>query len=90
MSNTHIGLVLSLNPARKVRDTTKDVLQESFVVRVIGTIREAIWPGGALKTGSAPRSIEDRGRTREDANRKLSSLIPGESDMPFSAVFVID
>lgn len=43
----------------------------------INLFRDNMWPGGHLKTPDAPRTAEERLRTREEANRKLSALMPG-------------
>lgn len=43
----------------------------------ISTFRDALWDNGQLKPSGAPRSAEEKLRTRDDANRKLSALIPG-------------
>jgi Sorting nexin C terminal len=43
----------------------------------IGMFREGLWPGGELKLPDSPRTTEEKQRTRDEANRKLSSLIPG-------------
>jgi sorting nexin-25 len=40
--------------------------------------RDEMWPGGKLKPPGAPRTTEEKLRTRDEANRKLSSLVPGE------------
>ena len=38
--------------------------------------KDSLWPGGKLKTASLPRTPEQKQRTRDDANRKLSTLVP--------------
>jgi sorting nexin-25 len=45
----------------------------------ITIFHEDVWPGGKLKQPGLPRSIEEKARTRDEANRKLSSLFPGSS-----------
>jgi hypothetical protein len=44
---------------------------------VIHTFRDALWPGGQLKGPNSPRTHEEKTRTRDEANRKLSALVPG-------------
>ncbi len=39
--------------------------------------RDNLWPGGKLKAPDTPRTVEEKLRTRDEANRKLSSLVPG-------------
>jgi hypothetical protein len=43
----------------------------------IGAFRNGLWPGGKLKPPSVPRTSDEKLQTRDDANRKLSALIPG-------------
>lgn len=43
----------------------------------VNLFRDALWPGGKLKPPGVPRSAEEKIRTRDEANRKLSSLVPG-------------
>ncbi|KAI0345241.1 hypothetical protein BDW22DRAFT_1354143 [Trametopsis cervina] len=61
---------------RKLRDTVKSMLDESHLMSYINIFRGALWEGGKLKTGGTPRTAEEKLRTRDDANRKLSALIP--------------
>lgn len=62
---------------RKVRENFKILLSESRILSYITLLREGIWPGGKLKPTGIPRSAEEKIRTRDEANRKLSSLVPG-------------
>lgn len=64
---------------RKLREMVTSFLDETRVMSYIDIFRESMWPGGQLKAGGPPRSAEEKLRTRDDANRKLSALIPGES-----------
>lgn len=43
----------------------------------INLLRDNLWPGGKLKPQGIPRTAEEKIRTRDEANRKLSSLVPG-------------
>ena len=52
----------------------------------IGTLRDSLWQNGQLKPMGVPRSAEEKLRTRDDANRKLSALIPGKMHV-FSLCF---
>jgi len=65
----------SLN--RKVRDTFNNSLDEMNIVNSIGTFRDSMWQGGQLKPPAAPRSVEEKAKARDNANRMLSALIPG-------------
>lgn len=63
--------------SRRLRDVMKAQLDESHVLQYLTTFKEGIWPNGSLKPASPPRTAEDKIRTREDANKKLSTLMPG-------------
>lgn len=54
-------------------------MDEPHLMSYIQIFREGLWPGGQLKPPSTPRTAEERLHTRDDANRKLSALIPGLS-----------
>ncbi|KAI0705876.1 PXA domain-containing protein [Cytidiella melzeri] len=61
---------------RKLRETVKGMFDEPHLMSYITVFRDGLWQGGQLKTGSPPRTAEEKHRTRDDANRKLSALIP--------------
>jgi len=61
---------------RKLREIVKSYLDESHLMTFIKLFRDELWPGGDLKTSSAIRTPEEKLRTRDEANRKLSSLFP--------------
>ncbi|KAH9932024.1 PhoX domain-containing protein [Epithele typhae] len=62
--------------ARKLRETVKAFLDESHLMTFINAFKDGLWPGGKLKPPSVPRTVEEKLRTRDEANRKLSSLMP--------------
>lgn len=55
----------------------KSQLDEPHVLTYITTLKDSLWPGGRLKPVDVRRTMEEKARTREEANRKLSSLLPG-------------
>ncbi|KAF5385030.1 hypothetical protein D9615_001235 [Tricholomella constricta] len=61
---------------RKIRENVKSLLEESRVLSFMKIFRDGLWPGGKLKPPSTPRSFEEKLHTRDEANRKLSSLVP--------------
>lgn len=63
---------------RKVRETLKSAAGTTQIMGILRTFRDSLWPGGKLRPPSVPRTAEEKLQTRDDANRKLSSLIPGE------------
>jgi sorting nexin-25 len=67
------------NVLRKIRENIKASLDEARVLPFVKMFRDELWPGGKLKPTSTPRTSEEKIRTRDEANRKLSSLVPGMS-----------
>lgn len=65
---------------RKVRDTVKDLLGENQIMKYINIFRDSLWPNGSLKGPTPPRTTEEKIKTRDDANRKLSALVPGKNN----------
>ncbi|KZT73343.1 PhoX domain-containing protein [Daedalea quercina L-15889] len=61
---------------RKIRETLKAYLDEPHLVDYISKFKDGLWPGGQLKPPSVPRTAEEKVRTRDEANRKLSALMP--------------
>lgn len=57
----------------------KSLLDEPRIMSFINLFRDSLWPGGKLKPPGVPRTSEEQLRTRDEANRKLSSLVPGQS-----------
>ena len=55
------------------------MLDEPHLMSYVQIFRDALWENGQLKPSGPPRSAEEKLRTRDDANRKLSALIPGTS-----------
>ncbi|KAH7910457.1 PhoX domain-containing protein [Hygrophoropsis aurantiaca] len=61
---------------RKIRHSIGALFEESRIMPVITMLRDALWPGGKLRPPSQPRTSEDKLRSRGEANRKLSALVP--------------
>ncbi|KAG8935713.1 Intermediate filament protein [Tulasnella sp. 418] len=61
---------------RKLREVAKTYGDEDHLLQYLKVFQDGLWPGGSLKPPSTPRSPEERIRTREEVNRKLSSLMP--------------
>lgn len=62
---------------RKLRDTVRAYMDESHLLQYLNIFRDNLWPGGHLRPSSSPRSPEEKARTRDEANHKLSALVPG-------------
>ena len=43
----------------------------------IDIFKNDLWPDGKLKPPGIPRTLDEKERTRDEANRKLSALMPG-------------
>ncbi|KAI0756273.1 PXA domain-containing protein [Daedaleopsis nitida] len=61
---------------RKLRETFRSFLDEPHLMTFINAFRDGLWPGGNLKPPSIPRTVEEKLHTRDEANRKLSALMP--------------
>ncbi|OCH89721.1 hypothetical protein OBBRIDRAFT_756067 [Obba rivulosa] len=61
---------------RKLRETLKAYLDEPHVLNYVNVFRDGLWSAGQLKPTGAPRTAEEKLHTRDEANRKLSALIP--------------
>ncbi|KAJ7878595.1 PhoX domain-containing protein [Mycena leptocephala] len=61
---------------RKIRESVKTFLEESRIMIFVNLFRNGLWPGGKLKPPSVPRTADEKLKTRDEANRKLSSLVP--------------
>ena len=62
---------------RKLRETMKSMVDEPHLMSYITLFKDSMWQSGQLRSGGPPRTAEEKLRTRDDANRKLSALIPG-------------
>ncbi|EIW86981.1 hypothetical protein CONPUDRAFT_134308 [Coniophora puteana RWD-64-598 SS2] len=61
---------------RKIRESVKSLYDESRIMPVLNLFKNALWPGGKLRPPIPLRTNEEKARTRDEANRKLSALIP--------------
>ncbi|KAI5120851.1 hypothetical protein M0805_007038 [Coniferiporia weirii] len=68
--------VLGDTVERKFRESMKSLLDEPHLLSYINIFRDALWAGGRLKPAGAPRTADEKARTRDEANRKLSTLLP--------------
>lgn len=64
---------------RKLRDLVKTFVDDTHILSYLQIFRDNLWPGGQLRSSSLPRTVEEKTRTRDEANRKLSALMPGAS-----------
>ncbi|KAH8835579.1 PhoX domain-containing protein [Flagelloscypha sp. PMI_526] len=62
---------------RKLREVVdQQVLEESRILFFLSVFRDGLWPGGKLKPPSVPRLPEEKMKTRDEANKKLSMAVP--------------
>lgn len=64
----------------------KAYLDESHLLSYIKLFKDALWPGGRLKASESPRSAEEKARTRDEANRKLTALFPGKIELMYQII----
>ena len=74
----HVGFPFFLTFGdRRIRDIITAFQDEPSIMHFTSIFRDALWHGGKLRPSQIPRSTEDKARTRDEANRKLSALVPG-------------
>jgi sorting nexin-25 len=61
---------------RKVRENVKSLSHEDMVLRYIGLVREAIWPGGNLVKNKPVRTLQQKQTSRTEASLMLATLVP--------------
>jgi sorting nexin-25 len=61
---------------RKVRETVKSTMGPAQIMTLLTMFRDSLWPGGQFRPSAPARTAEEKMHTRDEANRKLSSLIP--------------
>lgn len=70
----------------KLRETLRSLTNETHILRYLQSFREALWPGGEYRAEPFPRDAAIKAETREEANRKLSALVPGAIESTLSNV----
>ncbi|KAG2350753.1 hypothetical protein BDR05DRAFT_943117 [Suillus weaverae] len=61
---------------RQIRQSIKSLFEESRIMPILGFFKDSLWPGGKLKPPGQPRSTEEITHSRDEANRKLSAVVP--------------
>lgn len=61
---------------RKVRDNVRMLIGEDTLLRYMGMVRDALWPGGELNRDRKPRGQAERKKTRTEASLMLATLVP--------------
>ncbi|KZT30778.1 PhoX domain-containing protein [Neolentinus lepideus HHB14362 ss-1] len=65
---------------RRIYESARTFFDESRLLGFVRAFKDGLWPGGQLKPPGVPRTAEAKSKTRNEANRKLSALIPGNRD----------
>jgi len=68
--------VLGDTVERKFRDSLTSFTDEPHLMSYISIFKDSLWPGGRLKASALPRTSDEKAHSREEANRKLSTLLP--------------
>ncbi|CDZ96581.1 Intermediate filament-like protein, sorting nexins, and related proteins containing PX (PhoX) domain(s) [Phaffia rhodozyma] len=61
---------------RKLREVVKKLTGASSILTYLQTLQESMWPNGGSRPVSVPRTEEEKNHTKEEARKKLSSLLP--------------
>lgn len=61
---------------RQIRQSIKSLFEENRIMPILAFFKDSLWPGGKLKPPGQPRSTEEITGSRDEANRKLSALVP--------------
>lgn len=65
----------------KLRDTVRFLQSEPMVVFYLKKVTDSLWPGGQSIQFKPPRGPDEKQQTKEAANRKLSTWLPGIKKM---------
>ncbi|KAF8140541.1 PhoX domain-containing protein [Boletus edulis] len=61
---------------QKIRQSVQSLFEEGRILPILGLVRENLWPEGKLRAPPQPRTAEEKLQSRDEANRKLSALVP--------------
>ncbi|KAF8330752.1 PXA domain-containing protein [Cantharellus anzutake] len=61
---------------RKLRDNLATCLDDSHLWSYVKLLRDTLWPGDQWRSPPPLRTQEDKAKTRDDAQQKLSTLMP--------------
>jgi hypothetical protein len=64
---------------RKLRETSKTLQSEDMIVFALQKITNSLWPDGERGPPKEGRKHELQVKEREEANRKLSTWLPGKA-----------
>jgi len=61
---------------QKIRQSVQSLFEEGRILPMLSLLRENLWPEGKLRAPPQPRTTEEKLHSRDEANRKLSALVP--------------
>ncbi|KAL5627965.1 hypothetical protein BROUX41_002713 [Berkeleyomyces rouxiae] len=61
---------------RKVREGSRNLMHEDMILRYISMVTDSMWPDGRLNRDKAPRSTQEKKKTRTEASLLLATLVP--------------
>lgn len=61
---------------RKFREAAKGLMAEDAIMNYLLTFRNTLWPDGNFRGPGIPRTAAQKVATKNEANRKLSTLLP--------------
>lgn len=61
---------------RKVREAARNALQDEGLAKYIDMVQSIMWPEGNMRPASAPRTTQEKARTRKEAGLLLAALVP--------------
>ncbi|KAL0089174.1 PXA domain-containing protein [Phycomyces blakesleeanus] len=66
---------------RKLRESMRFLESEPMILFYFRRLTDTLWPEGASLSFKPPRRPEEKQHTREEANRKLSTWLPGKVNL---------
>ncbi|KAH8556519.1 PXA domain-containing protein [Umbelopsis sp. PMI_123] len=63
---------------RKLRETSKSLQSEDMILLALQKITDSLWPNGERAPPKEARKHEQQMKEKEEANRKLSTWLPGK------------
>lgn len=66
---------------RKLRETSKSLQSEDMILLALQKLTDSLWPNGERAPPKEARKHELQMKEREEANRKLSTWLPGKEEV---------
>ncbi|KAI8967691.1 PXA domain-containing protein [Mycotypha africana] len=62
---------------RKLKEAMTHLRSPSMILLYLNKVMDGLWPNGERMASKEPRTLETKVQTRDEANRKLSTWLPG-------------